>query len=249
MDKTELDTTSNDYEIQIVETPPLSQEYINLREDIWQTKTSEWKEAGKELFNGKLYRYMGIEEDNDFATIKLGLMSYSDRLVRTVLSKDEIVERFGTDYVMKNSCVDVIILTTDGKVAVGVKKNSVDLKQGKLGYIGGNMNADEVVVNSMEDIYTMMMKEIAEESSIIPERERLSFAKLGVSDMWVSFYFIYKLGLSSEEVNKIYKEGEFTEFIAMTPDEIVKTERPAISDMNFSKQWIKEVVSKATENN
>lgn len=247
MDKTELDTTSNDYEIQIVETPPLSEEYTNLREDIWKTKTSEWKEAGKELFNGALYRYMGTDDDS--STVKLGLMSYSDRLVRTVLSKEKIIERFGTDYVMKNSCVDAIILTTDGKVVVGVKKNSVDLKQGKLGYIGGNMNADEVEVSSMEDIYKMMMKEIGEESGIIPERDRLSFAKLGVSDMWASFYFIYKLGLSSEEVNKIYKEGEFTEFITMTPDEIANTERPSISDMNLSKEWIKEVVSQARENN
>lgn len=238
MSEKELDTKLPNLKIEIVEAPQLSSEYIVLREKIWEEKVQEWEKAGKEIFNGTLYRFMGTTED----TIKLSHMTYADRLVRTMLSQEEISRRFGKDHVMRNCCVDAILITTDGKIVVGIKKNSVDLVQGKLGYIGGNMNADEVEVNSFENICTMMMKEIEEESNIIPERECLSFAQLGVTDTWASFYFVYRLNVSSKNVNDIYKDDEFSQFVAMTPDEIVCADRLATEDLNLSKEWIKEVV-------
>lgn len=238
----EIGISEQEYQIKVVETPPLSEEYIKFRDELYQKKLEEFKEAGKPLFNGDLYRFLGIEDGNVF----LGHMQYADRLVRSELSVEEIERRFGKDYVMKNACVDAIMVTTDGKIVVGVKTRSVDLKQGKLGFIGGNMNADEVQVNSFEDIYTMMSKEIEEETKVVPNREKMSFLRVGVADTWASFYFLYRLDILSEDVGTIYKDSkdkEFAELITMTPEEIKNTNRAGIGDFNLTKEWIEEVVS------
>jgi hypothetical protein len=238
MNENKFDMEQPKINIEIVETPPISKEYLQYRTQIWDETKRKWSEAGKEIFNGTLYRFMS-EEGN---TIRLGLMTYADRLVRSKISIKEIGERFGEEHIMKNCCVDLIPITTDGKVVVGVKKNSVDLKQGKLGYIGGNMNADEVAVTKFDDIKTMMITEIVEESNLIPERNKLFFSRLGVTDGWASFYFTYNLGIHSANIGSIFKGGEFNQFIAMTPGEIKNTEKRGIGDFNLSKDWIDEVI-------
>jgi hypothetical protein len=238
MNENKFDMEQPQINIQIVETPPISEEYQQYREQIWDETQRKWSKAGKDLFNGTLYRFMG----KDGNTIRLGLMTYADRLVRSKISIQEIRRRFGVEHIMKNCCVDLIPITTDRKVVVGVKKNSVDLKRGKLGYIGGNMNTEEVSVSKFEDIYTMMIEEIKEESNIVPQRDRLSFSRLGITDAWASFYFTYNLEIHSASIGSIFKEGEFTEFVAMTPEEIKNTEKRGIGDFNLSKDWIDEVV-------
>lgn len=238
----EIGTSEPEYQIKVVETPPLSEEYIKFRDELYQKKLEEFQEAGKPLFNGDLYRFMGVEDSN----VLLGHMQYADRLVRSELSVEEIERRFGKDYVMKNACVDAIMVTTDRKIVVGVKTRSVDLKQGKLGFVGGNMNADEVKVSSFEDIYTMMSKEIEEETTVVTNREKMSFLRVGVVDTWASFYFLYRLDISSKDVGTIFKDSkdkEFAELITMTSEEIKNTDRVGIGDFNLTKEWIEEVVS------
>lgn len=237
MDRNEFNDKYAQLRIEIVETPPLSAEYIEFRDVVWKEKVQEWSDAGKEIFNGTLYRYMG----RDGNTIKLGLMTYADRLVRTKISVTEIEKRFGKDHVMQNCCVDLLPITTDGKIVVGIKKNSVDLHTDKLAYIGGNMNKEEVRVRDFEDVYSMMMVEISEESNIPLEREKLSFIKLGLADGWASFYFVYRLDIPSERIEELFKDGEFVRLVAMSREEIKKTDYPAVGDLNLSKDWIDEV--------
>ena len=236
----ETETLKTELNIDIVQTPPVSKEYEAFRDRIWTEAVEEGKSVGKDFYNGVLYRFVGYDEETQ--TVQLGLMQYSDRLLKSKISPDSIAEMFGRDHVMQHCVVNVILLTTDRRIAVGIKKNSVDLRPKKLAYIGGNLNANEVEVTKFEDIYTMMMKEIEEESSIVPEREKMDFVKLVVNGNWASFYFLYRLNLSSEEIDKIYKEGEFLEFETMTPSEIAKTERIAIGDFNDSKAWIESLI-------
>lgn len=237
MEQEKIDTK---YNIEIVDTPPVSQEYKALREKIWEEIVDKGKEAGKEFFNGQVYRLMGFDEESN--TIQLGLMQYADRMLKTKISQEEIINRFGKDYIMQHCVVDGILVTSDKKVVMGVKRNSVDLKEGKLAYIGGNMSADEVKVNSFEDMYTMMTKEIEEETSITPVRDRLSFARLVANGDFADFYFIYQLGIPSEDIGSIFKEGEFVRLEAMTPKEIVNTNKTCIKDVNQSKEWIESVI-------
>jgi len=236
-DKEKLDS---DFSIEIVDTPEVSEEYKKLRDDIWEQTVEEGRQNGKEFFNGEIYRLVNFDEEG--IIIQLGIMQYSDRLLKTKISQEEIAKRFGKDHVMQHCVVNCLLLTSDKKLVVGVKRNSVDLKPGKLAYIGGNLNSDEVKVNSFEDIYTMMMKEIEEETNIVPERKQLSFAKLQANGNFASFYFLYQLGISSEEIDTIFKEGEFVKLETMTPGEIVTTDRVGITDFNQSKEWIESLV-------
>ena len=57
---------------------------------------------------------------------------------------------------MQHCIVNAILLTSDKKIVVGVKKTSINLLQGILAYVGGNLSPDEVEVNNFEDIYTMI---------------------------------------------------------------------------------------------
>jgi hypothetical protein len=235
------ETLVPEFNIEIVETPQVSEEYRVLREEIWQQTVEEGKQVGKEFYNGEIYRLINFDEESRI--IQFGTMQYADRLLKTKISQEEIVQRFGKDHVMQHCVVNAILVTSDKKLVVGVKKNSVDLKQGKLGYIGGNLNADEVKVNSFEDIYTMMLREIEEETNIDSQRERISFRKLVANGNFASFYFIYQLGISSEEIDTIYREGEFIKLETMTPNEIVSTDRVGITDFNQSKEWIESLIS------
>lgn len=230
------------YGIRIVETPELNPAYISQRDTIWTEKVEAGRKVGKEFFNGVLYRLMGVEnESSPEPVLKLGHMTYADRIMKSNLSVDEIERLYGKDHVMVHCCVDAILTTTDGKVVYGVKKRSVDLKEGKLGFVSGNMNADEVKVNAFEDIFTMVMKEIGEETSIVPDRKKLSFAMLGVSNGWASFYFLYKLGIHSRDIGDIYKDDEFQSFEAMFPVDILRESRVATSDFNYSKGFLLEL--------
>ena len=230
----------SEFSIEIVNTPEVSQEYESFREEIWEQTVKEGKQVGKEFFNGEIYRLMNFDEES--RTIQLGIMQYADRLLKTKISQEEIAKRFGRDHVMQHCVANGILLTSDKKLVVGIKKNSVDLKPGKLAYIGGNLNADEVEIHTFEDIYTMMMREIGEETKINPQRERLSFARLVTNGNFASFYFLYQLDISSEEIDSIHREGEFTRLETMTPEEIEKTDRVAITDFNQSKEWVESLV-------
>lgn len=231
-----------DFKIKIVGTPPLSKEYEEERNRIWISKVEEGRKVGKPFFNGELYRYMGVDnESSPEPVLRLGLMTYADRLMKTVVPIDEIESRYGSDHVMIHSCVDAIPVTTDGKIVYGVKKRSVDLVEGKVGYVSGNMNADEVRVRTFEDVYSMMMKELEEETSIHPDRKSMRFAKLGVTESWMSCYFIYELGFSSSELHRLEKDDEFDHFVAGTPEEIVNMNVPATSDFNYSKRFIQDL--------
>ena len=231
-----VETLDSEYNIEIVDTPKVSEEYVALREEIWGQVVEEGAKVGKEFYNGQIYRLMDYNEETK--TIQLGIMQYADRVLKSKISQEEITSRFGRDHVMQHCVVNAILQTSDKKLVVGVKKNSVDLQQGKLAYIGGNLNADEVKVSSFEDISTMMMKEIGEETDVIPQREKLSFAKLVANGNFASFYFLYQLGIPSGEITTIFKEGEFVGLETMTPEEIISTERIGIGDFNQSKSWI-----------
>jgi len=233
----EIQKVKEEIKIEIVGTPPLSTGYKEFRAQVWSEKVEQWESVGKEVFNGTLYRYMGMDGD----TVKLGLMTYADRLVRSEIPVSEIEDRFGTDHVMRNCTVNAIPITTDEKIIVGIKKNSVALQPFKLGYIGGNMNEDEVKVKDFEDIYSMMMVEIEEESNIQPKREKLSFEKLGVTDSWASFYFTYMLDVTSDKIGDLFKKGEFVELVSMTREDIKNNNDPAIGEFDLSKNWIEEI--------
>ena len=86
------------------------------------------------------------------------------------------------------------------------------------------------------------MTEIEEETSIIPQREKLSFSRLVANGNFASFYFTYNLGISSKEVDTIFREGEFVKFEALTPEEIVNTDRAGIADFDQSKEWVGEMI-------
>ncbi len=235
-----LNTQDSEYKIEIVDSPLMSEEYKAFREKIWNQMVEEGKKVGKEFYNGKICRLVAINEET--RTIQLGTMQYADRLLKTRVSLEDIGKRFGKDHIMQHCIVNAILLTSDKKVVVGVKKTSINLLQGILAYVGGNLSPDEVEVKNFEDIYTMMMTEIEEETSIIPQREKLSFSRLVANGNFASFYFTYQLDISSKELDIIFREGEFVKFEALTQEEIVNTERAGVADFDESKEWVGEMI-------
>lgn len=228
----------NEYRILLVEPPELLPEYVELRDRTWEKKVQDGVSVGKEFTNGVIYRFLGIENDQ----IKLTTMMYSDRMFKKAMSPSEIVSQFGESHLMIHGLTNIIMVTTDGYIAVGIKKMSTYLEKGKLAHVSGNLNKDEVEINTFEDIYRMAMLEVQQETSLNPVRDRIHFANVSKFSTCVSFNFIYLLDIPSKEVETLNRDGEFVSFEAMSTDDILKTNRSGITDFEESKNWIKEAV-------
>ncbi|MCD4811877.1 hypothetical protein K8R14_04785 [bacterium] len=236
--KSETGHRSSGFTVQRIESPPISPKYIQKRDNAWKRRAQEGAEVGKEFYNGVLYRYLDFDEGG----IKLGLMSYSDRLFKKDMTTDEIEREFGDEHNMIHCIVEVVMITTDGMVVVGEKAMTTDLQKGQLAHVSGNMNHDEVEVNTSEDVFKMAMMEIEEEANVQPKREKLFFVGVVQPRTYFGFNFVYLLDISSEQVNELNKEGEFLSFKTMSLDEMVNTDQKGIADFEDSKEWIEEAV-------
>jgi hypothetical protein len=237
--KSERVINEPEFSLQRVDSPPISPEYIQKRDKVWERRVREGAEVGKKFHNGVLYRYLGSDEFG----IKLGLMNYSDRMFKKDMTSEEIEREFGREHNMIHCIVEVVMVTTDGKIVVGEKAMSTDLQTGRLAHVSGNMNHDEVEVNSAEDVYKMAMVEIEEEANVVPDRDKLFYVGTVQPRTYFSFNFVYLLDISSEQVDGLNKEGEFLRFKTMSVEEVLNTDQEGIPDFEDSKIWIEEALN------
>lgn len=217
------------------------------RNKAWEELVKKGATLGKEYHNGILYRLLSVENrDGAIPTITLGLMSYADRLFKKTKPISQIKAEYGEDHVMVHCVVDAIMVTTDNHIVYGIKRLTTNLEKGKAGFIGGNLNADEVEVKSFHHIGEMMAKEIQEEAQFTPEQQRLTFVKLAITESWAAFYFLYRLPFSSHLLHQLKPNTEFEYLTSQPVNEFALSHVKGNSDFELGKQVVKEMMEKKT---
>lgn len=218
-------------------------EYVKERNDYWDKASLDFASKGKKIWNGKLYSFEGLDEyDMDTPKIYLGEIMYSDRIFKNGKGIGYILNKYGKENISVHCGVSIVILTTDNKFIVGKKKHDLKNRIGMYSHVSGNLNVDELEVNSMKDIYKFAKKELEEETALEVEDTLLHFNHINIFNTYCSFDFIYKVPFDSTKVELVNKEDEMLEYEALTLDEILDPKCMGISDFMFSKRYLKEIV-------
>lgn len=240
----EIFQDKNKPSIEMIPPRVLSEEYLQARDQAWEEMVEEGKRAGKNFWNGELYSFEGIRQDGmDNPTLILGKMTYADRLFKKRLNPQEIAMKFGTDHVLRHCVTGALILTADRQIVVGIKKSSVHLQEGIYGHVSGNLNADEMTITTFLDIYGFITKEMEEETAITVDPSRLFFYGISLFNSAASFDFVYRLPISSNDVDIISKDDEFQSFITLSPEEVLSSIHPSTSDFAYSKHFLLDAIS------
>ncbi len=113
--------------------------------------------------------------------------------------------------------------TKDGKYVFGIRGDRPEQGTPPIGGIGGTLNKDETEIHSFADICKCMLREIQEETALECTAEDLRFFGLYPAPYWFQFWFTVRLPISSEEINRYHRPGEFSSLIAVTQQEAFDT--------------------------
>ncbi len=196
-------------------------QYIKDRNEFWDDKVKEGKKSGKKFWNGTLYTLGNIDLSNSQApVITLGKCEYRDFAFKHTLGPDTIIEKYGKESLIKHCWVSILPVTSDGKLVCGMKDKTVRIEPDVMAYISGELNADETEVKSLNDIRDHAHKELLEESNINVTKESVKLLQIIVTRTHAEFQFMVPLKISSKEIDKVNKPGEFKKFVAMSTQEL-----------------------------
>lgn len=221
----------------------LSPDYIKERDKAWEDMVEEGEKRSKKFWNGSLYSFEGFSQlDMNHPIIYLGQMEYKDRLLKKKLGVENVVKKYGINHLLIHCGVGVVILTQDNKFVVGRKKMSVGLEKSLYAHVSGNLNIDEMEVNNIDDIYRFIIKEMQEEIGGEINKNNLKFTQINIFNSYCNFDFVYHMDINSEEVPKLPGSEEFESFEALSLEEILNLKVKGISDFEFSKRYLKELL-------
>lgn len=221
----------------------LSVEYLKERDESWEEMVIQGSDKGKKFWNGKLYSIEGFSQtDLNNPVIYFGEMEYKDRLFKKKIGEEELIKRFGKENLLLHCGVSVVITTKDKKIVVGKKRMSVGLEKSVLSHVSGNLNKDELHVKDIKDLYSYILKEMEEEINIEIKKERLKFNQINLFNSYCGFDFVYESKLTAKEVSGIPSSEEFISLEALDIDEVLNSQEKCISDFQFSKRYLKELL-------
>lgn len=221
----------------------LSNQYLEQREEVWQRKLSESKQKNQKLWNGEVYTIETlIQYDESRVVLELGSSEYKDIIFRSQLGAERISEEFGSNHLLNFITVDCIPVTTDRKAVFGVRAKGTYVQEGALGLIGGTLNKDEMSVKSLNDITQFMLKEIREETAMVLPFESLRLFSVNFFRSKYEFLYTVNLDCSSNEIQKLHRDGEFSRLVALNRDELEKTDLTPLDTIRFCKNYLSDLL-------
>lgn len=221
----------------------LSKEYVRDRDASWDDMVEEGRKNGKEFWNGLLYSFEGIyQNDLTCPVIYFGQMQYKDRLFKKKIGEEDIVLKYGHENLLIHCGVSLNIITKDKRFVIGRKRSSIGFQKSIYAQIGGNLNKDELQINDFSDIKKYILKETEEESGLKLNLNDVKFQQISAFDSYRGFNFVYYSNLSQEDVRKIQPTEEFLTFETLNLNEILELKEKGISDFEFSKNYLEELI-------
>lgn len=202
--------------------------YIEEREKVWQQEKAV---CGNNLWNGTVYTIKRFALLLPHQVIfSLGICQYKDLIFKRIYGGDNIIKKYGRKFLVYHTAVLIIPVTTDGKYVFGVVAKNGFFAAGKIVLLGGALNYDEGKINSFADIRAFAAKELAEETRLNINPERLKLASLNSYKFTYHFVFFLILDIASTELNKISKIGELSNLVAFSQSELAELSSHPASD-------------------
>ncbi len=150
---------------------------------------------------------------------------------------------YGKDFLANGIIVQGIVFTKDGKLILGKRNNRVKEGFETWAIFGGSLNKDEIEVNTSQDIFEMIKRELYEEIGI-NDTDIIALRLRALFEDWKSYpvlLFTAQLDLTENEVmNKFNLNGSLEEHVGLvfiTNDElkeIIYSKPEKLSDLTLA---------------
>lgn len=190
----------------------------------WNNKLAMAKKEGKLLWDSEIYRFektLAASTHNlslQFSTIpfsvRLGMNAYTD-----------IVQKKGLSYAPQGLFTSVLLVTSD-EYFVFIEKSDRYFTTKKYSWIGGMLSKTEKILNTGEDLFDEVQKEIFEESTIAAEHiaDKVQLLSGYRTDNWnVCLLFRQAIQLTAAELQTLFELNggdEAKNLLMIHPDEL-----------------------------
>lgn len=220
-----------------------SQDYLQLREQVWQEQIAKSSQENWELHNGEIYTIQKIlTTDLTNTEISFSTCEYKD-----IVLKQKKLNKVGVQHADSlrsefemHATVDMILKTQDQKFIFGIRNSKTLLKSGSIGLIGGTLNKDELKIAKFDDISNFAKKEFEEELSLDPKDFDFTFYSLNQFSFKYEFLYLVKSKLDSSGISNS-KLSEFEKLVALTKTEVLNYSSLELNAFTFAKSYIEKL--------
>ncbi len=205
------------------ERPKPPEDYFKERDTYWEQQTLKAQQTNRKLWNGEVYTLEKIHFAHPLTpTLHLSTCEYKDILYTRDHGLERICDLVDPILVPRFITVCCIPITLDRRFVFGIRSRSTMVQEGSIGLIGGTVNRDEMLVNSLDDFTQFMIQEIQEETAIPSSMSTHKNLELFSLNFYRNKYeFLYRLPLpiTSDQISSMHKDGEFSHLRALNATE------------------------------
>lgn len=212
-----------------------SDQYLELREEIWQESEIKMKAQNKEFFNGELYTIEKIQNNHlDETEIIFGLCEFKDIMMK----RKNLNFCISHNELDLHTSADLLLKCSDDKFIFGIRDNKTSLKAGSIGTIGGSLNKDEMVITKFSNIDDFMKLEFRQELGLDPDQFHFEFKYLNQFNAKYEFLYLVTTDWDSKTLIDKANITEFSELIAMHKDEVINYSKDTTDAFAFTQLYI-----------
>lgn len=140
----------------------------NLEQEIqkkWQEKQKVAKRRKALLWNGVVYRLNNWFILDGKLEIEVAETNYKDTVGTHENNPEEIVKKFGREYLANTLVITSSVVTSDDQLALGKRAEGV-IEPNKYGTFGGSLDKSNIEITSQDDIVKSLILELNEELGI-----------------------------------------------------------------------------------
>jgi len=169
----------------------------------WQIMMQRAKAQGSKLWDSDVYRFEESKAKGKELNLVFSVIPFSIRLGMNELTPE--IKDLGYDFASRGIFSSCLIRTNDSKY-VFIEKSSKYYTQKKYAYVGGVLSQSEYSLQTGEDLFFSVKKEISEELGISETEISSMFLRLGyLTENWnVCFLFEALINKSSKELANLF---------------------------------------------
>lgn len=147
------------------DSPSVSEKVRALVAGIWSEEVKRAHREGRNLFNGRLVRYLGHRVSDGCLQIDVGPTDYAHFLATNVLNAHR-AEEIGWEQFSCPMGTSTTLLTADGWLMVGRRNDRVAIHRGAVHTFSGGLEAGHRLDDGTFDVFANMRRELQEELNI-----------------------------------------------------------------------------------
>ncbi len=190
----------------------------------WNAKLLEAKKQGRLLWDSEIYRFeKAFNTSTNNLSLQFSTIPFSIRLGMNAYT--DTVQEKGLPYAPQGLFTSVLLVTSD-KYLVFIEKSDRYFTAKKYSWIGGVLSKTEKIINTGEDLFDEVQKEIFEESTIAAEHitNKVQLLSGYRTDNWnVCLLFKQAIQLTAAELQTLFELNggdEAKNLLMIDPEEL-----------------------------